>query len=248
MSGQKIYRRLFSDLLFLLFLSFSLFANAKPITINTGFSSPQSDMLKEIMQLTFDTAGIELDFNVRPAERSLVLVADGIDDGECCRIPRFIRDDYPDLIQIPEYIYISKFSAFARKPAPKIKNYESLAPYSVATVAGWKLLVNQLRNVSPKTFHVVDDGTTVFELLRLGRIDFAVYGYLSGAKIIKQGKYDNIEAVKPPLSTEKLFLFLNAENKHLAAPLLAAIKKLKSQNKIQKIIDRYENNQLKGDD
>ena len=222
-------------------LSFSLTVFSQPLNINTGFTPPVSDLLHQIMELTFSKAGIEMSFSQLPAERSIALVARGIDDAECCRIPKAIEKDYPDLVRVPEIVYIARFSAFAKKPLPDIKNFESLKPYSVATVSGWKILVNNLNKVNPEVLHIMESSQSMFQILQKGRIDIATYGYLGGLEVISSLGLNDISVIEPPLATAPLYLYLNEKHKHLVPRLVKAIKELKEEGKIEEIISRFEN-------
>ena len=159
------------------------------------------------MQQAFSRAGLEIIFTQQPAERSLALVARSIDDGECCRIPEAIAKDYPDLVQVPELIYTARFSAFAKHPLPKIDSFKSLKPFSVATVSGWKILVNNLKDVEPETLHILDNASSMFEVLELDRIDIATYGYSSGLDTLAELGIADITAIELPLASAPLYLF-----------------------------------------
>jgi len=226
--------------LLLISLLFHNMAYAEPINVNTGFTPPVSDLLRQIMLLTFRQAGLEINFTPHPAERSIALVALGIDDAECCRIPAAIEKDYPDLIQVPEVIYLAKFSAFAKKPLPRINSFEDLKPYTVASVAGWKILVNNISRVEPSVFHILDDTESMFKVLQLDRIDIATLDYLGGLEVISRLGLDDIEPIHPPLATAALYLYLNKHQAELLPRLTTAIRELKKQGKIEQIISRFE--------
>ena len=226
--------------IFLISLLFNNMANAQPLNVNTGFTSPVSDLLEQIMLLTFRQAGLEINFTPHPAERSIALVALGIDDAECCRIPTAIQKDYPDLIQVPEVIYLAKFSAFAKKPVPRINSFEDLKPYTVASVAGWKILVNNISRIEPSVFHILDDTDSMFKVLQLERIDIATLDYLGGLEVISRLGLHDIAPIQPPLATAALYLYLNKHQAKLLPVLTSAIRELKKQGKIDQIISKFE--------
>lgn len=232
--------RQFSYITLLFILSLNAAANGKAFNVNTGFTAPVYNLLEEIMQLTFARAGIDMRFRQQPGERSIALVARGIDDAECCRVPKAIAKDYPDLIQVPEVVYRIKFSAFAKKPLPEITNFESLKPFSVATVSGWKLLINNINKVNPDVFHILENEISMFQILKMGRIDIATFGYLGGLKAISTLELNDIDVIQPPLASAPLFLFLNKKHEDLAPRLAQALKSLKAEGKIEKIIRSYE--------
>ena len=228
----------------LLILASALFFNhaaiSQPLKINTGFTPPVSELLQEIMQHTFDRAGLKMAFHAQPAERSIALVARGIDDGECCRIPAAIAKDYPDLLQVPELVFTARFSAFAKHPLPPISGFNSLKPYSVATVSGWKILVNNLNKVKPETLHIMDNASAMFQVLQLDRIDIATYGYLSGLDSLSELGLTDIAVIEPPLASAPLYLYLNRKHAELIPQLSQAIRELKADGTLDKIIRSYE--------
>lgn len=217
----------------------SSYSASNTIKINTGWSPPVSTVLGEIMQAVFDRAEISLSFNQLPGERSIAFVAQGVDDGDCCRIPKAIAKDYPELVRVPEVVYEAKFSAFAKLPHPKIESFESLKPYSVGTIAGWKVLVNNLKRIQPEILHVMDDPAAMFNILAKDRIDIATFGYLSGLQIIINQGLSQVSAIEPPLVTAPLYLYLNEKHAHLVPQLDKAIKELKSEGKIDRIVQKF---------
>ncbi len=225
----------------LMIVGISPVALCQPLNINTGFTAPVFNLLEDIIQLTFNRAGIDFRFRQQSGERSIALVARGIDDAECCRVPQAIVRDYPDLIQVPEVVYVARFSAFAKKPLPEIINFESLKPYSVATVSGWKILINNLQKVKPEVFHIMENEESMFKILQMERIDIATFGYLGGLEIISSLELNDIDVIDPPLATAPLYLYLNKKHEKLAPKIAKALKELKAEGKIDEIISSYEN-------
>lgn len=223
-----------------LLLCISHAAIAQPIKINTGFTPPVSYLLLDIMQATFNRAGLDMIFSEQPAERSIALVARGIDDAECCRIPKAISSDYPGLVQVPEVVYTARFSAFAKPPLPQIDGFEALKSYSVATVSGWKILVNNLQRIKPETLHIVDNAKSMFQVLDLDRIDVATYGYLSGKQTLAELGLKSIQVIEPPLASAPLYLFLHRKHAHLVPQLTQAIRSLKADGSLERILRSYD--------
>ena len=225
---------------FLLLFTLGYPALAQPIKINTGFTPPVSHLLFDIMQAAFKRAGLPMVFSEQPAERSIALVARGIDDAECCRIPKAISRDYPGLVQVPEVVYTARFSAFAKQPLPAIDGFNALKEYSVATVSGWKILVNNLQRIKPETLHIVDNAESMFQVLELDRIDIATYGYLSGKHTLAKLGLKDIQVIVPPLASAPLYLFLHRKHAHLVPQLAQAIRSLKADGSIERIIQSYD--------
>ena len=75
-------------LIFLLFLSLQLTAQANPKTLktNTGFQVPEADVIQSLSAEIMHRNDINLVFQVLPNQRSLLNANSGIDDGEAARI------------------------------------------------------------------------------------------------------------------------------------------------------------------
>jgi len=227
----------------LLLIIFNIFiirpSQAETLNINTGWTPPISTLLNEIMTATFERAEIKMEFHLLPGERSISLVGKGVDDGDCCRVPKAIAKDYPDLLQVPEIVYLAKFSAFAKTPHPKIENFDSLKPFSVATVSGWKILVNNLKRIEPETLHIMDEPESMFKILQKDRLDIATYGYLSGLQTINDLGLTDISAISPPLAEVPLYLYMNKKNADHIPTLAQALKELKAEGVIDEIIKSF---------
>lgn len=219
------------------FLAFP--AQSRLFTVNTGWTEPVSSILNDIIVATFERAKLEVEFHLMPAERSLVQVKLGIDDGDCCRVPSAMKKDYADLLQVPEAVYVAKFSVFSKTPHPKIDNFDALKPYSVATVAGWKILVINLNRVQPETLHIMNEPIAMFKILAQDRIDMAAYGYVGGIKVINDLGLKNISAIEPPLAQLPLYLYLHKKNKEIIPLLTKALRELKAEGVIDQILQKY---------
>jgi len=226
--------------LLIAFLAFP--AQSRLYTINTGWTEPVSSILNEIIVATFERAKLDVEFHLLPAERSLVQVKLGTDDGDCCRVASAIKKDYPDLLQVPEVVYNAKFSVFSKKPHPKIESFDALKPYSVATVSGWKILVNNLNRVQPETLHIMNEPKAMFKILDQDRIDMAAYGYVGGIKEINDLGLKNISPIEPPLAQLPLYLYLHKKNKDIIPLLTKALRELKAEGVIDKIMLQYSSN------
>ena len=184
--------------------------------ITTGFTSPVSDLYNSIlMEADKRLPDISIRFEVLPAERSLVLADQAVNDGECCRIPEVVVKQYKNLSPIDKSFFFARFNAFSKKQNISIKRFADLKPFTVGTVAGWKIAVIKLKKVEPEELHIVSTPAQMFHMLEQDRLDYGVLGYLSGLKSIAKFKYDDIKAVQPPLIEKPLYLMLHKKHKNL---------------------------------
>lgn len=226
-------------ILIVLFAATQSVAAPAPFAVNTGFMPPVSTIFEQILQEAFDRLGRPLDFQEVSAERSLMLVNDGIDDAECCRIPEVVQAEYTNLVAVPESVFEVRFSAFVTNPDVRVEDWNDLKHYSVGTVTGWKILVKNIERIQPKEYFVLDNANAMFRMLDMGRLEVATLGYLSGLKLLQELQLqDVVHAVEPPLATRKLYLMLNKKHAALVPRLNEILAQLKADGSIERIVHR----------
>lgn len=206
------------------------------IHITTAFTPPVSDFYNSVLtEMDRRLPEISISFEELPAERSLVLANKKVNDGDCCRIPAVVVNEYKNLIAVNESFFIARFSAFGKVRSAEIKNFEDLKPFSVGAVAGWKIAVNGVKKVKSAEVHIVTTPDQMFQMIDQDRLDYGVVGYLSGLESISRLGFDTIKAVEPPLIEKPLFLLLHVEHKNLIPVLDAEIKAMKQDGTIDRL-------------
>lgn len=201
---------------------------APPLVVNTGFTPPVSTYFDAVLTELARRTGRPIQFQEMSAERSLVLVNSGVDDAECCRIPKVVLDEYPNLLVVPESVFTVNFVAFTRDPALRIRHWDDLKPHSVATVTGWKILVKNIERIQPQTYHVLDTAEAMFRMLELERIEVATLGRLSGLDVVRRLGIADVHVQDPPLASRELFLLLNKRHSDLVEPFAKALRDMKA--------------------
>lgn len=210
-----------------------------PFRINTGFTPPVSTIFEQILLEAFSRLGKRIDFREVSAERSLILVDQGIDNAECCRIPEVVQREYFNLVTVPESVFEVRFSAFAINQDVRVEKWDDLKPYAVGTVTGWKILVNNIGLVQPREYFVLENAQAMFRMLDMGRLEVAALGYLSGMKVLHElGLGGVVHAVEPPLATRKLYLMLNRKHVDLVPQLNRILLELKADGTVDRIVQR----------
>lgn len=206
------------------------------IHITTGFTSPVSDFYNSVLtEADKRLKDISISFEVLPAERSLKLANQGLNDGECCRIPAVTAKEYKNLIPVNESFFAARFSAFAKTEKKDIKSFSELKPYAVGTVEGWKIAVIKIKEVNPAETHIVTTPQQMFNMIEQKRIDYGVVGYLSGLKVISELKLKNIKAINPPLIEKNLYLLLHEKHKDISPQFDKVFSSMKADGTIDKL-------------
>ena len=215
----------------------SLCSAETQLHITTGFTSPVSDFYNSVLiEADKRLPDISISFEVLPAERSLVLVNQGINDGECCRIPAVLEREYKNLVPIDVSFFSARFSAFGKKSNTiAINRFEDLKPFSVGTVAGWKIAVIKVKEIKPAEVHIVTTPAQMFQMLDQDRLDYGVVGYLSGLDSISKLELDNIQAIEPPLIEKPLYLVLHQQHKDLIPVFNEVINAMKNDGTISRL-------------
>ncbi|HEX8989175.1 MAG TPA: hypothetical protein VF816_14550 [Rhodocyclaceae bacterium] len=109
---------------------------------------------------------------IESSERALINANNGVDDGVVPRI-KGLEASYPNLVRVPEKVYENDFVAIALRFRFATPDWESLAPYQVAYMIGWKIFDQNLggrQNVTQ-----VKTADQLFSLLQQDRTDVILY-------------------------------------------------------------------------
>lgn len=199
---------------------------APPLT-----NDDKTGLLDIVVGEAFRRSGLELSLIRVPPERGLKNANEGIDDGDLNRIAG-LEKLYPNLVRVPEKSFDMIFVAFALKPGPnnpeiEIDGWQSLKPYIVGLIKGWKILE---RNVPAGTDVVyVNDSEQLFTLLEKGRIDIALYSRLMGLDVIQRRRMTGVTDLSPPLASREMFIYLHKSHRDLAPRIAKALAALKSE-------------------
>ena len=213
--------------------------HAEPqIRITSGraepFVTPQQDGFYDlIVKHMFKRVGLDATTIVLPSERSLINANIGEDDGNIARI-KGIEKKYTNLIMVPEKVIDFDFVAFTKNENFMVENWQSLKPYNVAYINGWKAFEKEVKYY--KSIVKTRDSAQLFYLLERNRIDIALYDLWSGLWQLKQ-KPGKLTYLKPPIATFTLYLYVNKKHKKIVAPLAAALKAMKQDGTYKRIYD-----------
>ncbi len=218
------------------------------LTITSGRSEPfvtpeKNGFYDLIVKNMFQRTGIKAETVLLPSERSLINANTGVDDGNIARI-KGIEKKYKNLIMVPEKIIDFDFVAFAKNKNIKVKDWESLKPYNVAFINGWKLFEKKVRYY--KSLEQTQDSEQLFELLNNDRTDIVLYDLWSGVWWMRQQADNNkIQYLQPPIATYQLYLYLNKKHKKLIPRLSSALSSMKKDGTYQRIYEQTLNILLK---
>lgn len=199
------------------------FSNAE----NTGF---EDRLVIEI----FRRLGKKVKIHFAPAERALRNLNEGIDDGALGRVGGILKK-YANIRQIPEKAFDRDFTIYTRTVALKPKGWDSLSPYNVGIITGWKILEINIKN--SKSLVKVKDGRHLFQLLNQNRVDLVIYNRWGGLQLLRNMNLNNFKLLEPPLVRAPHFFNLNKKHEALIGPAAKALRDMKNDGTYQKIFN-----------
>ena len=221
---------------FLLLMSWlaAAFAEAPVVTVSTNNTPLDRLALQRLSEEAFRRVGAEFKLVSLPSERSLKSADAGEVDGEGLRIAG-LATQYPNLVQVPErYVRIS-FVAFAKDATINLDNgWDSLKPYSVAFITGWKMF--EANSGGARLVTKVDKPEQMFQMLDGGRVDLALYTRADGVALVRRLGLPAIAPVSPALKDVDMYLYLHKKHQALAPRLAQALKDMKADGTYNRIM------------
>jgi len=198
-------------------------------------STPEGTGFEDlILKEAFGRIGLSVKIAFLPSERTLINVNKGIDDGMFVRLAG-VEAEYPNLVMVPESICEYEFAAFGADKSLAVDGYESLWPYRVAIIRGWRHPEANLAGA--RRLVRVKDDDALFAMLEHGRVDAIVYESLEGRMRIRRLGIEGVYQLGPPLATIDMYLYLNARHKDLVPGLVSALQAMKADGTWSRIVD-----------
>lgn len=221
-------------------LTWCLLAAAAPTlvlstSVGPPFTTAQRDgFLDRIMAEAFRRAGSSVQIvATESSERALINANNGLDDGVVPRI-KGLDATYPNLVRVPEKVFDNDFVALALHFEFATPDWQSLAPYQVAYMIGWKIFDQNLAGRRDTT--QVKDAAQLFRLLLQDRTDLILYERWQG---LWQAHHLGlpIKIMEPPLARQEMFCYLNKTHAALVPKVSAALAEMKRDGSYQRIFD-----------
>ncbi len=218
-------------LLCLFIFSHSLYSNN--ITISTVEGLPLSDICSYILQKVYDKAGYELEIRSMPPARATFESTSGRVDGETHRIESY-GESHPELIKVPFPIYSIEISLFTISDNPaRYATKKDFPQYRFTILRG----IKNSKDLTSSFLHVneVDNAMTMFQLLQMGRTDFAVMSNIYGKAFLEKSKIDGIITHDIPLQVTDMFHYLHKDHADLVPIIDKTLRDLSTSGELVQI-------------
>jgi len=212
---------------------------SEKLVINCGNSSPYitpdgRGFYADVIEEAFRRIDIEAELIYVVAARALINANQGIEDGNIARLAG-MEKKFPNLIRVPEKIIDFEFTAFTRDVDFKVDGWDSLKPYEIGIVTGWKIYERNITEA--RLITKVKKSEQLFRLLDKGRIEVAMYERWGGAWIIRELGLD-LRPLAPPLTVRPLYLYLHKKHAALVPRVYQVLIEMKKDGSYQAIYDR----------
>jgi polar amino acid transport system substrate-binding protein len=196
-------------------------ANSAPFTNAAG-----TGLVDVVAGEAFRRAGLRLKLIRLPAERALLNANAGIEDGEISRVAG-IEKAYPNLVPVPEKLIDHHFVAFTRDAKLKNASWDSLQPFTVGYIRGYKIIE---RNIRPGTQTTpANDAEQLFTMLDKGRIDIAVYRRWEGLVLAQKLGIKDVHIIEPSLAEAGIYIYLHKKYADKVPLIAAALREIKAE-------------------
>lgn len=187
-----------------------------------------------VMTEAFQRIGVEMEIARLPSARAIKNANEGVGDGIYVRVGGLITTLYPNLIQVSVPITQFEFVAFSKNYDFKPSNWESLRPFHVGIVHGWKILEENIQRT--KSLTTVSSPESLFMMLEAERLEVVVYDLRQGLHFIKELGAKNIKAMAPSFITKDMYLYLHKKHQSLIPQLTETLTQMRKDGSYQKIV------------
>jgi polar amino acid transport system substrate-binding protein len=213
---------------------------ADKLILTSGVLAPyttpdRKGFLDQLIATVFHEVGVDAELLIYPTatERGMLNANEGIDDGLALRIAG-LEKQYPNLIQVPEPVAVNDFVAITTRHKFEATNWDSLLPYSVTYIIGWKVFEKYVPK--GKELTKVRNAEQLFTLLDTGRADVALYERWQGLEQTRRMGI-KVQVMDPPLVRTKMYMYLHKKHAALVPKVAEALVKLKKDGTYQRIVD-----------
>ncbi|MFA7242940.1 MAG: transporter substrate-binding domain-containing protein [Sulfuricellaceae bacterium] len=214
---------------------------AEPILVlNSPFYAPvtsakRDGVLDQVYLELSKRVGVTFEIHSLPAaERALINVNDGIVDGDVARVPG-LEKKYPNMMRVPAPVMRYEMVVFSRDVDFKVAGADSIKPYNVGLVRGWKIL--EQAATGAKSVTTLESAEQMFSMLDKNRIDIALLEKLEGLQIVASMGINGIKVLQPNLLEGYWYLYLNKKHEALIPRIAAELRKMEKDGTLTRIYE-----------
>ncbi|WP_096703113.1 hypothetical protein [Magnetospirillum sp. 15-1] len=185
----------------------------------------------EVVREAYRRIGLQAVADIRPNERAIVSADSGDTDGDTMRMAG-LEVRYPNLVRVPEPVLTFDTIAFTAGPKFKVSGWESLRPYNICVVRGFKIGERGTEGMSRE---VVSTNEASLRMVKAGHCQVAVLGEALWL-LIDELKLGPLRALDEPVEVTPLYHYVNVRHAHLVPRLAEALRAMRKEGVIDSIL------------
>lgn len=206
-------------------------AQEKVVLANAGADHPMVETATRILTSAYGKLGMTVEVRVFSLLRSRVSADVGDVDGILFSGPDAAKQ-FKNLIRIDVPLGADDFMVFTKTVQLEVKGWESLRPYTIGEMSGMPEVNDPTAGMKVE---LVPKSQALFKKLDLGRTDVVVLPRTLGLMAIKSLGLRGIKMMPTPISSVKIFHYLNRKNQALATKLQAVLAGMKKDGTIDRL-------------
>lgn len=185
----------------------------------------------DVVREAYRRAGLDAKAELLPNERAIISASNGDTDGDTMRMAG-LEAKYPNLVRVPEPVMLFNVVAYTAGLTFPVDGWESLRPYTLCIVRGFKLGETRTEGMSrdlPAT------PEAALRMVRAGHCQIATMAE-SFWLLIDELKLGPLRALDRPVETIPLFHYVNARHAGLVPKLAEALKEMRKDGTMDRIL------------
>lgn len=215
-------------------------AQAETLRLTSGTQAPyflpdKQGFLDRLIPEIFRRIGVAAEaVQYDASARANLNAHSGIDDGVAMRV-RGLEQDFPNLLRVDEKLIDNEFVAFTLHHDFATSSFDTLRPYHVAYIAGWKVFDDRLKSGFELTR--VQNAEQLFHLLASGWADVVLFERWQGLYWLQQRKLP-ARMLLPPLVSTGMYMYLHHKHAALVEPAARALRAMKADGSYQRLVEQ----------
>jgi polar amino acid transport system substrate-binding protein len=218
--------------LLVILLCLALPAGAEELQLSVIARSATHVDLWKAAEVAFQRAGVKAVVREVSPERSAVLANEGTTDGDVGRSSG-LEKTYPNLVQVPEPIFLYAPTAFSYQRFDVTGSWESLRGHTVCIRRGLRQTEQRTRELQRQ---ILADEATILRMLAAGGCDVAVMERNNGLARAAMAADPPLLRLLPPMEVMPLYIYLHKSHAALVPKLSAALRQMRADGSMQRLL------------
>jgi polar amino acid transport system substrate-binding protein len=174
---------------------------------------------------------LEAKAELLPNERGIISANNGDTDGDTMRMAG-LESKYGNLVRVPEPVILLNIVAFTAGLQFRVEGWESLRPYSLCIVRGFKLGETRTEGMHRE---LPSTAEAALRMVKAGHCQVATMGEALWL-LVDELKLGPLRSLDTPVETTPLYHYVNARHAGLVPKLSETLKAMRQDGTIDRIL------------